>query len=172
MNKLIEEMLDSTKISLSKFEFKLESVEVGGLVHDVLERFHEQFSSRNIPLELQEYSRKLFVRGDDYRLEQVISNLLGNAIKYGNGQPVMISVSENEDFATIKVQDNGIGISPINLPQIFQRYERAISSSNISGLGLGLYISTKIIESHNGRIEVESLLGKGSSFTVYLPLIK
>ncbi|MBA2405024.1 MAG: CHASE domain-containing protein [Bdellovibrionales bacterium] len=171
MNNLIEEMLDSSRASLSKLGLKQESVEVGGLVQDVLERFHEQFSSRDIPLEIQGYSKKLLVRGDDYRLEQVLSNLLGNAIKYGNGQPVMISVSENEGFATIKVQDNGIGISPISLPQIFQRYERAISSNNISGLGLGLYITKKIIDSHNGRIEVESVLGEGSSFTVYLPLI-
>src|SRR3989442_852348 len=110
------------------------------------------------------------VSGDVYRLEQVVLNLLQNAIKYGQGSPVDTRLASDGASAVLEVTDRGIGISPDSLARIFQKYERAVSIENISGLGLGLYISRAVVEQHGGSIEVRSRLGEGSVFTVRLPL--
>ncbi|HXH32629.1 MAG TPA: PAS domain-containing sensor histidine kinase [Bacteriovoracaceae bacterium] len=171
MAKLIEDMLDVSKLSAGKILMESKEVEVNQLVEDVFERFIEQFESMQIPVDLKTSPEKIHVLGDRFRLEQVLSNLLNNAIKYGEAKPVEISVTATDRAVKISVQDQGMGIAPENLGRIFQRYERAISSANISGLGLGLYISHQIVEAHQGKIEVTSFNRKGSNFTVELPRI-
>lgn len=109
-------------------------------------------------------------------MEQVIANLLTNALKYGDGKPVSVSVSVVEapggQRARLSVRDQGPGIGAENLERIFQRFERAVSAASISGLGLGLglFISREIVEAHRGSIRVESALGQGSNFIVELPV--
>jgi signal transduction histidine kinase len=110
-----------------------------------------------------------FVKCDRYRIEQVVTNLLTNAIKYGNGSAVRISVREEGGRVRLTVRDNGIGIAAENHQRIFERFERAVSASEISGLGLGLYIVKKIVEAHGGDVGVESASGQGAAFTVTLP---
>ncbi len=107
---------------------------------------------------------------DPLRIEQVIVNLLGNAIKYGGGSAIFLRVGHDADNAYFVVQDHGIGIDPEKLATIFGRFERAVSSRHFSGLGLGLYIVQQILTAHGGTIEVHSVPTEGCTFTVCLPL--
>src|SRR6185369_13265349 len=106
---------------------------------------------------------------DRVRLEQVISNLLTNALKYGPGKPIEIETAGEGDLACIRVRDYGIGIEPENQRRIFERFERAVSDRHYGGLGLGLWIVRQIVEALRGTIAVESEAGSGSTFTVHLP---
>jgi signal transduction histidine kinase len=111
------------------------------------------------------------VRGtwDRLRLDQVISNLLANAIKYGGGAPIEVEVAGVEDRARLVVRDRGIGVAPEDHAKIFERFERVAPGRRFSGLGLGLWIVRKIVEASGGSIEVDSQLGKGAAFVVDLP---
>ncbi|MEZ0227610.1 MAG: sensor histidine kinase, partial [Planctomycetota bacterium] len=107
---------------------------------------------------------------DAARLEQVIVNLLANAAKYGRGKPIDVRVLQNDSRAELVVRDRGIGISPDDQKRIFGRFERAVSEQHYGGFGLGLWISLQVIEGLGGRIDVDSALGHGATFTVVLPL--
>ncbi|WP_434424706.1 ATP-binding protein [Nannocystis pusilla] len=113
--------------------------------------------------------RPILVQGDRTGLEVVVSNLLSNALKFGAGRPVEVSVVGDERRATLIVRDRGIGIPADRIPHIFERYERAASSANFGGLGLGLHIAAQIVAAHGGQIHVDSRIGEGSTFTVELP---
>jgi signal transduction histidine kinase len=104
------------------------------------------------------------------RIEQVIINLLTNALRYGRGKPVEVRLQVEGGLAQLFVKDHGIGMSKEAQTKIFNRFERAVDSNEVSGLGLGLYISRQIVEAHGGTIRVESELGQGSTFEVVLPL--
>ena len=107
----------------------------------------------------------------DYnRIEQVFSCLLSNAMKYGAGKPIEVTVDNDKDKAFLKITDQGPGVSIKDREKIFQRFERASSIKNYDGLGLGLYISKEIIDAHGGAISLDSEIGKGSTFTVSLPI--
>lgn len=171
MNSLIEDMLDTSRISLSKMPYHWEKVELNSLVIEVLDRFKEQFETLGIETHLKRGPDSLFVTADRYRLEQVLSNLISNAIKYGKGKPVTVCLKEMGKEAHILIEDQGLGIPADLLDKIFERYERATPSGNISGLGLGLYISKQIAIAHGGTIDVQSVLNQGSVFTLKLPLL-
>jgi signal transduction histidine kinase len=106
---------------------------------------------------------------DRIRVEQVVAILLTNALKFGGGKPIEITVEESGPNGRLVVVDHGIGIAPEDVERIFQRYEQAISARAFGGLGLGLYIARQIIEAHGGTIRVESEGGAGSTFTIDLP---
>ncbi len=161
--RLVEDMLDSSSVASGKLSLRLERLDLGSIVRQCF----DQLANPMITLEAPE---GVVVSGDAYRLEQVVLNLLQNAIKYGQGSPVDARLASDGAFAVLEVTDRGIGISPDSLVRIFQKYERAVSIENISGLGLGLYISRAVVEQHGGSIEVRSRLGEGSVFTVRLPL--
>jgi signal transduction histidine kinase len=99
----------------------------------------------------------------------VITNLLANAIKFGQGRPIRIVVRGAGDRARLEVHDRGIGIAPGDRERIFERFERAVSASHFGGLGLGLYISREIVVAHGGTIHIDSQPGSGTTFTVELP---
>ena len=107
---------------------------------------------------------------DRLRIDQALTNLLSNAVKYGSQKPVGISASSDGSRVTVKVRDAGMGISEDELPRIFGRFERLNTRSMREGLGLGLWIAKVIVEAHGGAILAESEVGKGSVFTVTLPL--
>jgi signal transduction histidine kinase len=109
-------------------------------------------------------------RWDRLRIEQVASNLLGNAIKYGKGRPIDVFVSSSEIGARLVVRDHGGGIAAEDQARIFNRFERVRSTKSSGGLGLGLYIARQIVDAHGGTIQVKSEPGEGATFTVDLPL--
>jgi len=112
------------------------------------------------------------IRGtwDRTRLDQAITNLLSNACKYGMGKPILVSASSDSSEATVCVRDEGEGIAAENLDRLFGRFERILPRSGTEGLGLGLWIAKQIIDKHGGTITVQSELGKGTAFTITLPL--
>lgn len=169
LSRLVDDMLDIARISSGKLTFHLERFDLCALVRDVVDRHELQLEMSGCPVEL-ECGGPAEGNWDPFRIEQVLTNLLNNAMSYGAGKPVKVTVERVANSAVLRVTDSGIGIAPENQTRVFERFERAISSRNISGLGLGLYISRHIVEMHGGSIQVESELGTGSTFTVTLPL--
>ncbi|MBA2404573.1 MAG: PAS domain S-box protein [Bdellovibrionales bacterium] len=169
ISRLIDDMLDVTRINTGKLTMEFERFDLCGLVEEVLSHYRDQFDSLGLKVTLVCFDP---VEGywDRFRIEQAIANLLMNAMKYGGGKPVEISVGHKSGRAFLKVRDQGIGIAKENLERIFKRFERAVVPSEISGLGLGLYITKQILELHGGGIRVESEAGKGSTFIIELPM--
>lgn len=165
---LVENLLDVTKIQAGKMSFNKSAFEISELVEECV--YHIQNLSRN-PIRITG-NPPLKIFADQNRIEQVILNFLSNAVKYSPDATEIILESRLEDDTwKITVSDHGIGIGADNLPQVFDRFFRGISSSEkFSGLGLGLYISADIVHRHGGEIGVESKLGEGSTFWFTLPL--
>lgn len=113
--------------------------------------------------------KSVSVRCDRLRIEQVVINLLRNAIAFGENRPIQLMVSDLGERVRLVVRDNGIGIDPEDHERIFKRFERAVSTTNYGGMGLGLYISKQIVEMHGGTLRVESRKGEGATFVVELP---
>jgi signal transduction histidine kinase len=113
---------------------------------------------------------QLVVQGDGSRLDRVMTNLVNNAIKYGNGTPVTVEVVRGAEGAEIRVTDHGIGIAAADQGRIFEKFERAVSADNFGGFGLGLFIVREIVLAHGGTIGVTSEPGAGATFRVRLPM--
>lgn len=170
LSDLIENILDVSRISMNRLVMQKENLQLDQLVKEVVERLQELGNSFGSTLSLNiEESVQVF--GDRTRLEQLVSNLVMNALKYGNSKPVNVKVGSFKDRVFVTVEDRGMGIAPADQNRIFERFERAISAENISGIGLGLFISQKIVEAHNGQLSVVSDLGHGSTFKVILPKV-
>lgn len=167
--RLIEDMLDVSRIRTGKLSIRPSAFDLSELVRQLLENYAAQIAAA-------ESSVALFadepVTGiwDEFRIEQVISNLLTNALRYGARKPITVRVFSEGDRACIEVTDQGIGITPENQKRIFQQFERVTANHAVAGLGLGLFISEQIVLAHDGRIEVQSEVGQGSTFRVCLPL--
>jgi signal transduction histidine kinase len=169
MAKLIEDMLDVSRITTGKLAMNVEKVDLPLLVEEVLDRFSEQLRSAGIEVKREIPKSPVVIEADRYRLEQLLDNLLTNAIKYGEGKPIGVKVQAFADRVEINIRDHGMGIAKENLERIFQRFERVASPTNIAGLGIGLYVSKKIVEAQGGSIAVDSQLGQGSTFLIRLP---
>jgi PAS domain S-box-containing protein len=165
---LINDLLDVSRISAGRLQLHPEPLELSALVREVAERFEPELarSGSKLQLQLAEGARGQW---DRLRLDQVLTNLLTNAMKYGRGNPITLSTEVAGDQVRIRVKDGGIGIAPEALSRLFNRFERAVSERNYGGFGLGLWIARQIIEAMGGRIHVSSELGVGSIFTVELP---
>jgi signal transduction histidine kinase len=168
LSKLVSELLDASRISEGRLMIEREEMDLSESVRSVAEHYAEPIRRSGCGLEVFVQNG---IRGywDRFRIEQVLTNLLTNAMKYCAGNRVQIHAEANRDEARIHVRDFGIGIAPEDQARIFKRFERAVSSKHYGGLGLGLYISKQIVESHCGKIQVQSKLGKGTTFTVVLP---
>ncbi|MCY1022511.1 ATP-binding sensor histidine kinase [Pyxidicoccus sp. MSG2] len=168
LTRLIDELLSVSRLQAGQVHFQLEDVDLAAITRDVVESFSEESARSGTPLVLRAETP---VAGcwDRTRLEQVITNLVANALKFGNRNPVELSVTSEEGIAHLTVKDHGIGIAPDRLSHIFGRFERAVSSREYGGLGLGLYIAHEIVSALGGHIHVESTQGVGTCFTVLLP---
>jgi PAS domain S-box-containing protein len=164
---LVDRLLDVTRIRTGTFELRREMFDLGGLIREVVSRFASEPCPAPISLDLE-----LGIAGywDRIRLDQALTNLLSNAIKYGRQKPISVSASVENNHAVVRVLDQGIGISPENLTQIFERFERIATKSGKEGLGLGLWITKQIVEAHGGKIAAESKPEEGSVFTISLPI--
>ncbi len=171
LTKLVDDLLDVSRIQAGKMQMDKCPVDLGMLVSDVVDRFSDQFKINGCETKV-DIKASPMIMADLFRIEQVVTNLLTNALKYGDGSPIHISVDAKDGKAELIVRDFGMGINKNMQDKIFERFERAISHDNISGLGLGLYITKQIVESHHGEILVNSELAVGSTFTILIPEIK
>ncbi|AHL77115.1 histidine kinase [Stutzerimonas stutzeri] len=167
--RLIDDMLDVSRIRTGKLSIRPSRVDLGALTASVVENFAAQMEASGCTLLFQRPEPIIGV-WDEFRIEQVLANLLTNAMRYGSGKPVQVSVDASATTACIEVRDQGIGISQNSLERIFCQFERAEGSESSAGLGLGLFIAEQIVKAHSGRIQVESEEGKGALFRVLLPL--
>ncbi len=169
LNHLIEKMLDVSTITAGKLVPRREDMDLNDVVRSVCETVSLQLAQSGCAVTLDLGPA---VRGqwDRFRIEQVVLNLLTNAMKYASGASIEVRTTLQGDQAVLMVQDHGAGIAPENQARIFGRFERAVSPDEVSGLGLGLYIVRQILEAHGGSIRVESEVGRGSQFIVELPV--
>jgi signal transduction histidine kinase len=168
LSQLITLLLDVGRIVTGRVSLDRAEMDLTRLVREGVERLRDVFTRAYCSVTL--YTPESVVgRWDALRLEQVIINLLSNAARYGPGKPITVRVESDGTHARVIVRDEGVGIDPEDLPRIFSRFERAVTVRHYGGLGLGLYISREIVESHGGRLSVDSQPGQGATFTVELP---
>jgi signal transduction histidine kinase len=146
----------------------LVEVALDAIVREAMEHLEPTLAAAGTPVSI-ECAAPIVGRWDPSRLEQVVTNLVTNAAKFGAGKPIAIRIERAGEDARLSVIDRGIGIDPARLPHVFDRFERAVPSSSYGGLGLGLYIARSIVAAHGGTIAIDSRLGEGSTFTVTLP---
>ena len=167
LEKLVEALLDVSRIHMGRLELDVAEVELGAVVAEAAAALADELAQAGSPLDIR--GEPVVGRWDPLRLGQVVVNLLANAAKYGGGKPVEIRYGGQGDRAFLQVRDHGIGVAEVDQRHIFERFERAVSSQNYGGLGLGLYIVKRIVEAHGGTIRVESAPGSGARFLVDLP---
>lgn len=171
LQSLIDDLLDVSRITSGKLVLKKTDFSLKQMIEEVLSNYAQPLRDANSSVDFiteQDTSG----HWDKVRLEQVVINLLTNALKYAPGKVIHIKLCRKKENAVIEVRDEGPGIAQRDFERIFDRYERVVSKENVGGLGLGLYISKQIIDAHRGSIYVQSILGSGSTFIVELPLEK
>jgi predicted ATPase/signal transduction histidine kinase/serine/threonine protein kinase len=171
LDRLISDLLDVSRLEAGQLTLSRAAVNLGELAREVVARFEED-ASRSGCVVTVETSSAVVGSWDASRLDQVLTNLLANAIKFGAGRPITIRVDQRDEIALLVVKDAGMGIGPEHLDKIFERFERGVSTEHFGGLGLGLYICRRFVDAHGGKIGVSSKLGGGSTFSVELPLIE
>lgn len=169
MASLINDLLNVSVLSTGRLQIEKERMDLNNSVIEVLNRFDTQMKKLKIPYKLITCPGTIG-NWDKVRIEQVISNLISNAIKYGRGKLISIEVKKVDNQGVLIVSDKGIGVSKKDQEKIFGRFNRAVTQKDYKGLGIGLYISKQIVEAHNGKVTVKSQKNKGSTFTLFLPL--
>jgi signal transduction histidine kinase len=167
LTRLIEDMLESARLQSKTLQFKFSPIRVDALMRDVATRIVARRSELKVKFDLQPLPP---IRGDGTRLAQVFENLFSNALKYASSSEVCISAQVLKDKIRIVFADGGEGIASEYLPFIFERFYRVPGERTVTGTGLGLYICKQIIMAHHGNIWVESVLGKGTTFFIELPV--
>ncbi len=169
LSRMINDLLNVSLITTGKMDLELEELDLEEIVRNVLEDFSQKLEKENYEIVVH-VIEPVIGQWDKVRIEQAISNLISNAIKYGRRKPIDITISKRETMGRLIMKDQGIGIPATELKRIFALFQRAVSSNDYKGLGVGLYITNQIIKAHGGKISVTSREGKGSTFTIDLPL--
>jgi PAS domain S-box-containing protein len=171
LTRLIDELLDASKIHAGRLDYEVESVDLVALLRETMELLQATSPTHTL---IVSGAREAWIMGDKDRLGQVLTNLITNAIKYSpQANKVELSITASNKTVTLRVRDYGIGISKEHQRDIFDRFYRVPDGLQVSsGLGMGLYITHEIVKRHGGEITVESEDGKGSTFVVSLPVKK
>jgi signal transduction histidine kinase len=168
LTRLVDNLLDVSRITAGKLQLEYEKLDLASAVRDVLLRFDEELGRAGCALSILA-EEPVLGRWDRMRVEQVVTNLVSNAIKYGQGQPIEVAVKGVGNSARLTVRDHGIGIAQSDQARIFERFERLVSDKQAGGFGLGLWIVHEIVQALGGTIRVESQVGAGTTFVVDLP---
>lgn len=171
MVRLLDDMLDVSRARTGRLAVVPAPFDLSASAREVVEAIQEQASASGVQITLAAPAT-LMIAGDEFRIEQVITNLLTNALRYGGGKPVTVTVGvrEDEKEAFVSVRDQGMGIAPADQERIFEQFERTDGAAQVPGLGLGLFIARQIAQAHQGRLEVRSAPGDGAEFILSLPL--
>jgi signal transduction histidine kinase len=170
LSALVGALVDVARINSQRVEVSREPADLVEVLRAVVERFGDEASQAGSSLRLEnQQGGPISGAFDVSRVDQVATNLLSNAIRYGRGKPIVVRAFGHERRACFSVVDGGIGIAPEHQARIFQQYTRAAPATNYAGLGLGLWISRHLVEAMGGTIFFRSEVGVGSVFTVELP---
>jgi signal transduction histidine kinase len=166
---LVETLLDFSRIQSGRMKLELSNFDLGEMIKETIEQLSPELKAVGSSVTLN-VGQPVSGNWDRLRLEQVVFNLISNAMKYARGKPIAVSVSSDGESALIQVKDQGPGIARADKERIFHKFERAPGLRSISGLGLGLYVVRQIVDMHCGSVYVESELGAGATFIVRIPL--
>lgn len=171
LGKMITDLLNVSLIRRGRMQLELEQVDLSEITKEIVKRFSEKARKENTEIQLKTHNN---LKGyfDKVKIEQVITNLISNALKYGEQQPILIALNKAGSTGRISVKDSGVGVPRDVQQKIFNLFERGITIGNNSGLGIGLFVSNQIVKAHRGKILLASKPGKGSIFTIELPLRK
>jgi signal transduction histidine kinase len=171
LNKMTDNLILLSKFDATQVELKMALIRLDLLIKDLCNLFQVLAEQNHMVLEMGTIE-EVTVTGDKVRLQQLFTNLIDNAIKYTSRGSIHVTVEKNKDSALVKIRDTGIGIPKEEQEKIFKRFYRVDKSRSkeTGGVGLGLSIAEWIVHAHHGRIEVESEVNQGSTFTVYLPI--
>ncbi len=171
IDRMIHDLLDLASIDSRRFQLRRAPVDLGAMILDLVERIVATRDRERLYLDLPDAAHALVVYADGPRIERVICNFIQNALKYApRGSPLLVRLDHTPKYARVSVVDRGPGLSVEEARYVFDKCRRAPSASRCEGSGLGLYVSRKLIEAHDGRIGVSSAVGEGSSFYFDLPL--
>ena len=168
LTRLTEHLLEIGRINAGRLGLEKEPMDLAEVVAEAVGRLDETARRADSPISVRA-EEGVVGEWDRSRLDQVVTNLLSNAINFGRGHPIEVEATRQDGHAVLTVRDHGIGISPEHQTRIFERFERAVPDRSYAGIGLGLWISRQIVEAHGGTIGVESEPGKGATFRVELP---
>jgi signal transduction histidine kinase len=168
---LIENLLVVSRLSAGNAGLDLRPADLAVLAEQVVQRYQATAQQHGCTLELRR-SGPLLAAVDRTRFDQILTNILTNAIKFGPGQPITVTLENAGGRARVTVRDRGAGIAPADQERIFHRFERVVPTHASGGLGLGLWIARRLIEEMHGRILLESTPGEGASFIIDLPLLR
>lgn len=169
LSKMINDLLNVSLITTKKLDLEFEEVDLAKVTKDVADSFAERLQREGYQLTL-DIRASIVGQWDKVRIEQAVTNLISNAIKYGDKKPIEIRVTNSDGTGKIIVRDQGIGIPSEQRDKIFTLFERAAPTSKYQGLGVGLFITNQIVKAHQGKIFVESRKNEGSTFIIELPL--
>ena len=170
MVRLIDDMLDVSRLRSNRLSLQPTEVDLPELLGRVVDGLSNQAMASGSSITLTP-AAPLSGHWDEFRIEQVIVNLLTNALRYGGGKPIEVSMCTTQEGVRVDVRDQGVGISETDQPRIFEQFERAAGNDGTGGLGLGLFITRQLVQAHGGKLDVQSRVGEGSVFSVHLPLI-
>ncbi len=172
--RMVDNVLDFARLESGRAPVRLERIDVGELAREVVRRWDEHFTLNGFRLSVEIESDLPMVEGDPSALSHALLNLLDNAVKYSNGEKeIGIAVRQAGSAVTVEITDKGIGIDPSEQRKIFEQFYRAGDpmTQKVRGAGLGLALVRQIVAAHRGRVEVRSVPGRGSAFSVVLPAI-
>jgi signal transduction histidine kinase len=168
----VNNVLSMASLESGQFEIKKENVNIHLLINEVVESMHMQIFAKNGIVEIHGIDDSMFISADRFHLANALKNILENAIKYNNNDPVIDIIGKVQDEnIIISIQDNGVGIAPENQQLVFEKFFRLQKTQNSSnrGFGLGLSYVKKIINLHNGHITIFSEWKKGTRFDIQFP---
>ncbi len=175
MNKHVETILQAALMEKQELQLNLVSLKVNEVLEHVLESYQLQLEEKNARIETNFAAKKDMIQADEIHFTNLLSNLIDNAIKYSKESLLIkLSTTSTNKTISIKIEDNGIGMSKESVKRIFEKFYRAHTGNihNVKGFGLGMSYVKTVIDAHKGKIKVDSTLGKGSCFTIELPLEK
>lgn len=169
LSRIVENILDESQLSQGQLKYNFEQVDISSTLSNVIDRFQVSSKASGIDM-VARIENNITGNCDRFRIEQVILNLLSNAIRYGKGSPITIILQKKNNFAEISVSDKGPGIKAEDQHKIFGRFARVNDDNTIHGIGLGLFICEQIVKAHQGKIQIQSIPDQGAEFIVSLPL--
>jgi two-component system phosphate regulon sensor histidine kinase PhoR len=173
MNKQVETILQAALTDRQELQLNLKPIHVHDIIHKSLSNFNLQLQDKNGGAELHLNATHDLINADEVHFTNLISNLIDNAVKYSKDSlHIKITTSNTSKSLIIRIEDNGIGMSKETIKRIFEKFYRAHTGNlhNVKGFGLGLSYVKTVVDAHHGKIKVESVLGKGTTFIIDMPV--